>query len=253
MSAVHFLDVMGLTVAYGGITAVRNVSLHVDEGEMVALIGPNGAGKTSLLNALSGLVAARGEVVLEGARTSGLSAHTIARRGLLQVPEGRRILDTLTVEENLALGSLALVGRGKASPGDLGRVHKLFPLLAERATQEAGSLSGGQQQMLAIGRALMGRPRLLLLDEPSLGLAPLIVEQVFQALRQLRADGMTILLVEQNARLALATADRGYVMESGSIVKHGDAQSLASDPQIEAHYLGRMGTGLFSTSLQEQP
>jgi branched-chain amino acid transport system ATP-binding protein len=253
MTAVPLLQVRDVMVSYGGIAAVRNASLHVNEGEMVALIGPNGAGKTSLLNALSGLVFATGEIVFDGVRTGGSPAHRIARLGLLQVPEGRRILETLTVDENLSLGSLALAGRAKASPGDLARVRKLFPVLAERGAQDAGSLSGGQQQMLAIGRALMGRPRVLLLDEPSLGLAPLVVEQVFDALRQLRTDGMTILLVEQNARLALATVDRAYVMESGSIVKEGRAQVLASDPQIEAHYLGRMGTGLRSTSLQEQP
>jgi len=254
MSAARFLDIRNLVVSYGGITAVRGASLHVNQGEMVALSGPNGAGKTSLLNALSGLVpAAGGEVLLEGVHVGGWPAHRIARSGLLQVPEGRRMLATLSVEENLSLGSLALVGRGKASPDDLDRVHTLFPLLADRARQEAGSLSGGQQQMLAIGRALMGRPRVLLLDEPSLGLAPLVVDQVFQALRKLRSAGMTILLVEQNARLALATADRAYVMESGSIVKNGRADALAADPEIEAHYLGRMGTGLPTTSLQEQP
>jgi branched-chain amino acid transport system ATP-binding protein len=191
--------------------------------------------------------------MFEGMRIDGSPPYRIARRGLLQVPEGRRILGALSVDENLALGSLALVGRGKPEPADRARIHTLFPLLAERVAQEAGSLSGGQQQMLAIARALMGRPRLLLLDEPSLGLAPIVVDQVFAALRRLRADGMTILLVEQNARLALATADRAYVMESGAVVKHGSAAALAADPQIEAHYLGRMGTGLSTTRLQEQP
>lgn len=243
MSTSSFLSVQDLTVAYGGITAVRRTSFHVNEGEMVALIGPNGAGKTTLLSTLSGLLKpVTGRVTMAGTDITGWPAHRVARSGLLQVPEGRRILGTLSVTENLDLGRLALTGRGVPAKDDWARVHALFPLLAERGLQEAGSLSGGQQQMLAIGRALMGRPRLLLLDEPSLGLAPLIIEQVFSALRCLRDQGLTILLVEQNARLALATADRAYVMESGQIVQQGLARELASDSRIEAHYLGQMKT-----------
>jgi branched-chain amino acid transport system ATP-binding protein len=242
MSTHAFLSVEGITVGYGGIIAVRRASIRVNEGEMVALIGTNGAGKTTLLNTLSGLLKpVAGRIALGAVNITGWPSHRVARSGLLQVPEGRRILSTLSVEENLALGRLALVGRGKPTKEDLERVYGLFPVLAERRRQEGGSLSGGQQQMLAIGRALMGRPRLLLLDEPSLGLAPIIVEQVFDALRRLREQGLTILLVEQNARLALAMVDRGYVIESGKIVHEGLAQDLVNDPQIEAHYLGHMG------------
>jgi branched-chain amino acid transport system ATP-binding protein len=240
MSQDVILNVERLWVAHGGIAAVRDVSLSVAPGEMVALIGPNGAGKTTLLNALSGVLRPeKGRVVFDDVDITGWRAHRVARRGLLQVPEGRRILGALSVDENLVLGSLALGARGKATREDASRVSELFPLLEQRRKQVAGTLSGGQQQMLAIGRALMGRPRLLLLDEPSLGLAPKVVEEVFSALERLRTLGLTILLVEQNARRALASADRAYVMESGRIVHQGSASQLASDPRIEAHYLGR--------------
>ncbi len=210
----------------------------MEEGEFVALIGPNGAGKSTLLNCLSGVVSpTRGSIRFLGQELVGVAPWQVSRRGLLQVPEGRQVLADLTVRENLELGATALAGR--AATHTRKRIEDLFPILAERSEQRAGSLSGGQQQMLAIGRALMGAPRLLLLDEPSLGLAPVIVIQVFEALRELHAQGLTILLVEQNARQALLATDRAYVIEQGRIVHEGDSQALASDPMIVAHYLGR--------------
>jgi len=231
------LTLDGLMVSYAGIEAVRGVGLEVREGEMVALIGPNGAGKSTLLNAVSGLVrAARGSVRFAGGEICGLAAHRIARRGLLQVPEGRQILAQLSVRENLLLGALAL-GRRPARYG-IAQVHATFPVLEERGGQAAGTLSGGEQQMLAIGRAMMGSPRLLLLDEPSLGLSPAMAQQVFATLRTLNEGGLTILLVEQDARRALAVTDRAYVIERGVIVRDGASAALAKDPRVIAHYLG---------------
>jgi branched-chain amino acid transport system ATP-binding protein len=232
------LAVADLRASYSGIHALRGVSLGVDEGEMVALIGPNGAGKSTLLNCVSGRVApSSGMIRFADANIAGAAPWAISRRGLLQVPEGRQVLPEMTVLENLQLGSTALARRPATYP--LARVLELFPILAERRTQMAGSLSGGQQQMLAIGRALMGAPRLLLLDEPSLGLAPLVVRQVFNALRALNADGLTILLVEQNARQALEITHRAYVLEQGRVVREGPSAQLAHDPDIAAHYLGQ--------------
>ena len=231
------LRVTSLEANYSGIRALRGVSLEVKTGEMVALIGPNGAGKSTLLNCLSGIVPpAAGSILLDGQECSGERPWTISRRGLLHCPEGRQILPEMTVLENLQLGLSALGTRPAAYP--LERVYSLFPILQERAMQLAGSLSGGQQQMLAIGRALMGAPRLLLLDEPSLGLAPVIVQQVFAALRVLNAEGLTILLVEQNARLAFESTHRAYVLEQGRIVHSGDSRALSDDPEIVSHYLG---------------
>jgi len=233
------LDIRGLTTAYGGIIALRDLTLTVSEGQMVALIGPNGAGKTTLLNTISGLLAARaGTTLFDGRLLTCVPAYEIARRGILQVPEGRRILGPLTVQENLELGRLALGVRKSARTDDLDHVYALFPILAERRTQTGESLSGGQQQMLAIGRALMGQPRVLLLDEPSLGLAPMVVSQVFDALVKLNREGLTILLVEQNARRALAASQFAYVLEQGRIVDQGPSGRLADDPNIIAHYLG---------------
>jgi branched-chain amino acid transport system ATP-binding protein len=231
------LGVNRLTASYSGIEALRSVSLGVERGEMVALIGPNGAGKSTLLNCLSGIVAAKtGSVKLEGVEMLGRRPAQISRTGLLHVPEGRQILADLTVEENLQLGQLALGGR---SPDwDLDRVRRLFPILGQRRTQRAGSLSGGEQQMLAIGRALMGAPKVLLLDEPSLGLSPIMADVVFAALRGLNAEGLTVLLVEQNARRALDVTTRAYVLEQGRIVREGQSASLASDPRVIEHYLG---------------
>ena len=231
------LQVTGLTAGYSGIKALRGAALSVSEGEFIALIGPNGAGKSTLLNCLSGVVRPTGgSIRFQDQELLGVAPWHIARRGLLQVPEGRQILPNLTVRENLTLGATALSGRTPTYT--LERINNLFPILAERREQRAGSLSGGQQQMLAIGRALMGAPKLLLLDEPSLGLAPVIVTQVFEALRALNAEGLTILLVEQNARQALLATDRAYVIERGCVVHEGLSADLAADPAIVSHYLG---------------
>ncbi|MFT3960966.1 ABC transporter ATP-binding protein [Propionivibrio sp.] len=225
-----------LSASYGRIQAVRDASLRVDQGELIALIGPNGAGKSTLLNTLSGLLRpADGEVRFGDRDITGWSAAKVARAGLLQVPEGRQVLGPLSVEDNLLLGRQALAGR--ISTHGLDEVYALFPILRERRRQKAGTLSGGQQQMLAIGRALMGGPRLLVLDEPSLGLAPIVVDQVFAVLQTLRRSGLTILLVEQNASLALAASDRAYVMEHGRIVLDGPSAELRHDPRIVEHYL----------------
>ena len=232
------LSAIDVAASYSGIRALRGVSIAVREGEFVALIGPNGAGKSTLLNCLSGVVRpSGGSIRFEEQELVGTAPWNISRKGLLQVPEGRQVLPNLTVRENLELGATALSGR--QSPYPLQRIEQLFPILSERRQQRAGSLSGGQQQMLAIGRALMGGPRLLLLDEPSLGLAPLVVAQVFEALRALNAEGLTILLVEQNARQALLATDRAYVIEQGRVVHEGRSDVLANDPVIVSHYLGQ--------------
>jgi len=233
------LDVKDLAAAYSGIEALRGVSLHIESGEMVALIGANGAGKSTLLNCLSGTVRARrGSVHFEGHDITGKKPHRVAREGLLQVPEGRQILVELTVEENLLLGELARGSR--TSNYGLKDVYQLFPILEDRRTQKGGTLSGGQQQMLAIGRALMGGPRLLLLDEPSLGLSPLITDQVFEALRRLNDSGLTILLVEQNAHRALQATQRAYLLEHGELAFQGKSADLINDEKVIAHYLGHM-------------
>jgi branched-chain amino acid transport system ATP-binding protein len=232
------LEVSGLHAGYGGNEVLHGVTLKVSEGDMVAIIGPNGAGKSTLLNCISGLVpASGGSIELEGQPIQGQAAFRTSRAGLLQVPEGRQILGDLTVLENLQLGVTALHGR--APTHDLRRIYRLFPILEERGQQRAGSLSGGQQQMLAIGRALMGAPRMLLLDEPSLGLSPLLARQVLGALRELNKEGLTILLVEQNARAALRATSRAYVLEQGKVVHQGASATLAEDPEVIAHYLGR--------------
>ena len=232
------LEVTDLHAGYGGNEVLHGISLNVADGEMVAIIGPNGAGKSTLLNCISGLIGARqGSIRLAGRDITGEAPFKVSRAGLLQVPEGRQILADLTVEENLQLGLTALHGRKPTH--DMRQVHELFPILAERRLQRAGSLSGGQQQMLAIGRALMGGPRLLLLDEPSLGLSPLLAQTVLAALRELNAKGLTILLVEQNARQALRSTHRAYLIEQGRVVQHGDSSALAQDPAVIAHYLGQ--------------
>jgi branched-chain amino acid transport system ATP-binding protein len=233
------LEVKDLAAAYSGIEALRGVSLHIESGEMVALIGANGAGKSTLLNCLSGTVRARrGSVHFEGHNITGMKPHRVAREGLLQVPEGRQILVELTVEENLLLGELARGSR--TSSYGLKDVYQLFPILEDRRTQKGGTLSGGQQQMLAIGRALMGGPRLLLLDEPSLGLSPIITDQVFEALRRLNGSGLTILLVEQNAHRALQATQRAYLLEHGELAFQGNSADLINDEKVIAHYLGHM-------------
>jgi branched-chain amino acid transport system ATP-binding protein len=233
------LKIENVAVSYKGIRALRGVSLEVKKGQIFALIGPNGAGKSTLLNAASGIAPiSEGRILLEGEVVSGRAAHHIARSGLIQSPEGRRIIGPLTVAENLMLGRQA-AGRRGSSGSDLDQIHDLFPILLERRNQLAGLLSGGQQQMLAIGRALMGRPRVLMLDEPSLGLAPVIIREVFDALIRLNKSGLTILLVEQNARLALQTAAAAAVIEHGRIVHEGAAAALADDPVVADHYFGR--------------
>ncbi len=231
------LELRDLKVAYSGIQALRGVPLDVAKGETVALIGPNGAGKSSLLNTISGIVQPEsGTVTVEGADLTGARPWDVTKAGVLQVPEGRKVFSEMTVLENLLVGETALHGR--APTFDLNAVYEVFPILDERRDQRAGSLSGGQQQMLVIGRALMGGPRLLLLDEPSLGLAPVIIAQVFEALASLQERGLTILLIEQNAHLALQASDRAYVIEQGRIVKSGVSAELADDPEVTALYLG---------------
>lgn len=231
------LEIRDLEVAYGGIRAVKGVSLQVARGEVVALIGANGAGKTTTLKAVAGLLkAASGSIRYESAEVAGKPAYHLLRQGLALVPEGRGMFPRLTVAENLAMG--AYIRDDDAVADDLDKVYTLFSRLAERRKQMAGTLSGGEQQMLAIARALMCRPRMLLLDEPSMGLAPLMVQKIFETLRAVAAQGVTMLLVEQNARLALETSHRGYVMESGNIVLEGPAASLLHNPQVRQAYLG---------------
>ena len=233
-----FLELRGLQVSYGGIRAVRGIDLTVGQGELVCLIGANGAGKSTTLRAICGLAPlAGGEVLYDGKAIGGRKAHELVRQGLVMVPEGRGIFGQLTVEENLAMG--AYVRRDAAQiRQDTERVFELFPRLAERRKQAAGTLSGGEQQMVAMGRAMIARPRLLLLDEPSMGLAPLMVEKVFEVVRMIAAEGVTILLIEQNAKLALENSHRGYVMESGQLTLSGVARDMLDDPKIRAAYLG---------------
>jgi branched-chain amino acid transport system ATP-binding protein len=232
------LAVTGLRVVYGRTEALRGIDIAVAAGQCVCLFGGNGAGKTSAMRALSGLVRPRGgRVVLDGQDVTGWRPHRIAALGMLQVPEGRQVFADLTVADNLALGAYLVTGRAEiARRRD--RVLVRFPRLAERLAQRAGSMSGGEQQMLAFGRALMGAPRLLLLDEPSMGLAPLFVEEVFAAIAALRAEGVTILLVEQNASAALDVADYAYVIETGRITMQGSAAEIAANPAVIAAYLG---------------
>ena len=232
------LRVCGLKVSYGGINAVKGVDLRVCEGQMVCLIGANGAGKTSTLKAIAGLLPADREMVrFADEATGGLRAYQLVRRGLVLVPEGRGIFAQLTVDENLAMGAYIRTDRS-AVASDLHRVFAAFPVLEERRRQIAGTLSGGEQQMLAIGRALMSRPRLLLLDEPSMGLAPLIVTRIFSILADIARHGVTLLVVEQNARLALQVCDFGYVMENGVIILSGSAQALLHNDRVRQAYLG---------------
>lgn len=234
------LSIKDLEVHYRGIVALRGISLNVKNGEIFSLIGPNGAGKSSLVNAITGIVPYSGSISFNNGKLDGFPAYKRSQQGVIQVPEGRRVIAPLSVMENLMLGCEAVGLRNGDVNAELDHVFTLFPILAERRNQGSGTLSGGQQQMLAIGRALMGRPRVLLLDEPSLGLAPVIIADVFHAIRQLNDEGMTIFLVEQNARLALETAHRAAVLEQGRIVKVGSAEVLANDPEIEEHYFGRV-------------
>jgi len=235
MSAL--LEVEQIDVFYGRIQALRGVSLHVNEGEIVTLIGANGAGKTTTLRAISGLTPAGGGTVrLRGQDITRLQAEDIVPKGIGHAPEGRRIFARMTVRENLDLG--AYIRRDGETRKDMDRVYALFPRLKERQGQLAGTLSGGEQQMLCIGRAMMSRPKVLLLDEPSLGLAPLMVDTIFQVIREINAEGTTILLIEQNALKALGVAARGYVLETGRIVKEGTSKELLESPDVQRAYLG---------------
>ena len=231
------LRVEGLRSSYGRIEAVKGVDLEVGAGEIVALVGSNGAGKTTLLRAISGVQPITGgRILYEGKPIETLAPHARVALGVVQVPEGRQVFAPLTVEDNLRLGAFRR-GRDETSV-TLGEVYALFPVLAEKRALPAGGLSGGQQQMLAIGRAMMARPRLLLLDEPSMGLAPLLVDQILEAVLRLRERGLTVLLVEQNASAALAIADRGYVLETGRIAHGGSGRALLNDPRVREAYLG---------------
>ena len=231
------LELKNVSSAYGSVEALRGVSLHVDQGEIVTLLGNNGAGKTTTLRTLSGLLSPRtGDVLLERASLVSTPAHDIVLKGITHVPEGRRIFNRLTVVENLEMG--AYTRSDKSIAQDMDHVFSVFPRLKERRAQVAGTLSGGEQQMLAIGRALMARPRLLLLDEPSMGLAPVLVEQIFETVVTINKQGVTILLVEQNAAMALSIAGRGYVLETGRIALEGGAAELADNPEVRRAYLG---------------
>jgi branched-chain amino acid transport system ATP-binding protein len=230
------LDVVDLQVKYGAIAAIKGISFDVREGEIVALLGANGAGKTTTQKTVSGMLRpSAGSITFDGRRIDGIPPHHLIELGICHVPEGRHVFPRMTVEENLVMGAF----RFRAPDGDLmAHVLDLFPRLKERFGQQAGTLSGGEQQMLAIGRALMGKPRLLLLDEPSMGLAPLVVAQIFEIVRGINAEGVSVLLVEQNAHQALSLADRGYVLETGDLVLSGSGRELLADDRIRAAYLG---------------
>jgi branched-chain amino acid transport system ATP-binding protein len=232
------LEVRDLHVSYGQIAAVKGISFSVDEGEVVTLIGGNGAGKTTTLRTLSGLIRrTSGTIHLRGERIDEMPAHDIVNKGMAQSPEGRRIFPRMSIAENLDLGAFSRRDRDGVA-ADIERVYDLFPVLRERRTQAAGTLSGGEQQMLAMGRALMSRPKLLMLDEPSMGLSPIMMQRIFETVRELKAQGTTILLVEQNAQSALALADRGYVIETGRIVLEGTGQDLLVNEDVRKAYLG---------------
>lgn len=236
------LTVRGLSAAYGDVTAVSGIDLDLAPGQIVTVIGPNGAGKTTTLSALMGILPAQGSIALDGEEIAGEDVEARVARGLALVPETRALFASMSVADNLLLGAFRLRQQTAAQRADaLDEVYALFPRLKERLSQQAGTLSGGERQMLALGRALMGRPRVLMLDEPSLGLAPLIVRDIFQIISGLRERGVAILLVEQNARAALAIADYGYVLELGQVVRHGPAQALADDPRVIEAYLGSVG------------
>ena len=238
MTAAALLELDKLEVAYGGIHAVKGIDLIVCQGELVCLIGANGAGKTTTLKGITGLQPVKaGKIVYDGDDVTGKPAFQLGRQGLSMVPEGRGVFGALTIEENLAMGAYSRRDR-KAIKDDVERVFALFPRLKERHRQTAGTLSGGEQQMLAMARAIMSRPKLLLLDEPSMGLAPLMVQKVFETVLAISGEGVTILLIEQNAKLALEVSNRGYVMESGTITLSGDSRELLSNPKVREAYLG---------------
>ena len=232
------LEIKNLEVYYGMIQAIKGISFEVNEGEVIALIGANGAGKTTILHTISGLIAPKkGSITFEGQEITKIPAHKIVENGLAQVPEGRRVFPSLSVLQNLKLG--AYTRKDKKEIGDtLKMIYERFPRLEERKNQPAGTLSGGEQQMLAMGRALMSKPRIILMDEPSMGLSPIFVNEIFDIIKQVSASGTTVLLVEQNAKKALSIADRGYVLETGKIVKEGKASDLLNDEAVKKAYLG---------------
>ena len=236
--ATTLLKITGLKVAYGGIKAVKGVDLHVNEGELVTLIGSNGAGKTTTMKAITGtLPMVEGDIEYLGKSIKGKGAWDLVKEGLAMVPEGRGVFTRMTITENLQMG--AYIRSDKAGIAeDIEKMFTIFPRLRERKDQLAGTMSGGEQQMLAMGRALMSRPKVLLLDEPSMGLSPIMVDKIFEVVRDVSGRGVTVLLVEQNASRALSIADRGYVMESGTVTMNGDAKELLSDPRVRAAYLG---------------
>ncbi|MEH7503364.1 ABC transporter ATP-binding protein [Neobacillus drentensis] len=232
------LGINNLNVSYGSIQAVRNLSLEVHEGEAVALIGANGAGKTTTVNAISGIIPSRGSIFYQGKEINGMAAHKVVKKGIIMVPEGRRIFPRLSVVQNLIMGAYVRKSSKKEVVKDMDRIYQMFPRLAERSKQMAGTLSGGEQQMLAIGRALMANPKLLILDEPSMGLAPIVVKSIFNTINRIKQEGLTILLIEQNAAMALSVADRGYVLENGEIHFHDTAQNLRERDVVKKAYLG---------------
>ena len=235
----EMLRVSDLNVFYGSIHAIKDISFHVDEGEIVTLIGANGAGKTTTMHAISGLLKPKsGTIDFLGSRISQMEAHKIIRLGLAQVPEGRRVFSHLTVQENLSMGAFTRKNGASAIAQDLEMVFDRLPRLKERRKQQAGTLSGGEQQMLAIGRALMCKPKMLLLDEPSMGLSPLLVKEIFKIIEDVNKDGVTVLLVEQNAKMALEIADRAYVLDTGTVKMEGPADELANHIEVRKAYLG---------------
>ncbi|WP_325099302.1 ABC transporter ATP-binding protein [Burkholderia contaminans] len=236
--AAAMLKIKGLQVNYGGIQAVKGVDMEVRQGELVTLIGANGAGKTTTMKAITGLKAySAGDIEYEGKSIKGIPTHELLKRGLAMVPEGRGIFARMSIVENMQMGAYLRSDNDQIKK-DVDRMFGFFPRLKERATQLAGTLSGGEQQMLAMSRAILSKPKLLLLDEPSMGLSPIMVEKIFEVVREISKEGITVLLVEQNARLALQAADRGYVMDSGTVTMEGDAKQMLDDPKVRAAYLG---------------
>ncbi|BAX58483.1 MULTISPECIES: ABC transporter ATP-binding protein [Burkholderia cepacia complex] len=236
--AAAMLKIKGLQVNYGGIQAVKGVDMEVRQGELVTLIGANGAGKTTTMKAITGLKPySAGDIEYDGKSIKGIPAHELLKRGLAMVPEGRGIFARMSIVENMQMGAY-LRNDTEQIKKDVDRMFGFFPRLKERASQLAGTLSGGEQQMLAMSRAILSKPKLLLLDEPSMGLSPIMVEKIFEVVREISKEGITVLLVEQNARLALQAADRGYVMDSGMVTMEGDAKKMLDDPKVRAAYLG---------------
>jgi branched-chain amino acid transport system ATP-binding protein len=234
------LKIRSLDTGYGKLRVLKGVSLHVNKGEIVGIIGANGAGKTTLLNTIAGVIRPwSGEIVFSGASLSGIPAHNVVSRGCALVPEGRQLFAPMTVEENLILGAYTMIRKHKPIKTDIERVYGLFPILKQRGAQLAGTLSGGEQQMLAIGRALMAKPAFMMLDEPSMGLAPLVVKEILATIAALRDAGCTVLVVEQNSKAVLGIADRGYVLETGAVVLEGTAQELLNNADVQRAYLGK--------------